>query len=253
VIFVGRGVPSFKSHGEVQKYFFTPAAIQRILGSQRALFAKIEILPSSHKQRFIVVATRRRIGTLVIVSGPTSSGKSTFLTRFAEGKLPPALSAELPASSRGWPMTGASRLLLSQHGEASSLPPRDLEGAVLHYDILRPFSTGCQAYARDQALDLISCADKVVVVVLKPGLERLSRQLHEGEIAVKPGKSVLARLAAAAGLKRRKRRHRHLAGLYTQPGWVDGWYARWEAHIRRVAPQARIIEVHDAWYDGGPA
>jgi len=247
VIFVGRGVPSFKSQGEVQKYFFTPAAIRRILGSQRALFARIEILPSSHKQRFIVVATRRRIGTLVIISGPTSSGKSTFLRRFAEGRLPPELAAELPVSSRSWPATGAGQLLHSQHGDSPSLPAHDLEGAVLHYDFLRPFSTGCQEFPRDQALDLIACADKVVVVVLKPGLERLSRQLHEGEIAVKPSSGLLARLAGKAGLKRKKR-HRALAALYAQPGWLDGWYARWEAYIRRVAPDARIVEVGEAQF-----
>lgn len=251
VIFVGRGVPSFKSHGEVQKYFFTPAAIMRILGSQRALFAKIEILPSSHKQRFIVVATRRRIGTLVIVSGPTSSGKSTFLKRIAEGRLPAELAAELPASSRSWPMTGAARLLHSQHGPNPSLPPHDLEGAVLHYDFLRPFSTGCQEFPRDQALDLIACADKVVVVVLKPGMERLSRQLHDNEIAVKPSSGLLSRLARKAGLKR-KSRHRALAALYAQPGWVDGWYARWEAFIRRAAPDARILEVGEQHYATPP-
>lgn len=251
VIFVGRGVPSFKSQGEVQKYFFTPAAIRRILGSQRALFSKIEVLPSSHKQRFIVVATKRRIGTLVIVSGPTSSGKSTFLKRIAEGRLPPELASELPASSRNWPMTGAGQLLHSQHGRAPSLPAHDLEGAVLHYDFLRPFSTGCQEFPRDQALDLISCADKVVVVVLKPGLERLARQLHDNEIAVKPSAGLLSRLARKAGLKR-KSRHRALAGLYAQPGWVDGWYARWEAFIRRVAPGARILEVGEQHYAAPP-
>lgn len=251
VVFVGKGVPSFKSQGEVQKYFFTPAAIQRILGSQRALFSRIEIVPSSHKQRFIVVATRRRIGTLVIVSGPTSSGKSTFLKRIAEGRLPAALAAELPASSRSWPMTGAGQLLQTQHTATPSLPAHDLEGAVLHYDFLRPFATGCQDYPRDQALDLISCAEKVVVVVLRPSRERLSRQLHDNEIAVKPEQGLLRRLARKTGLKGKKR-HRELAALYAQEGFVDGWYARWEAYLRRAAPAATVITVDESWYGSPP-
>ncbi|WP_161957343.1 class I SAM-dependent methyltransferase [Aestuariivirga litoralis] len=251
VVFIGRGVPSFKSQGEVQKYFFTPAAVLRILGSQRALFSRIEIVPSSHKQRFIVVATRRRIGTLVIVSGPTSSGKSTFLKRIGDGQLPPELAAELPSSSRNWPMTGAGQLLQTQHTATPSLPPHDLEGAVLHYDFLRPFATGCQEYPRDQALDLIACAEKVVVVVLKPDMERLSRQLHDNEIAVKPDKGLLYKLASKAGL-RRKKRHRQLAQLYAQAGWVDGWYGRWNDFIRSTAPGAKVITVDESWYGSVP-
>lgn len=248
VIFVGRGVPSFKAQGEVQKYFFTPQAIRRILASHRALFARIDIVPSTHKQRFIVVATRRRIGTLVIVSGPTSSGKSTFLRRFASGQLPPAVAAALPATCRSWPQTGAGQLLQGQAASRPSLPAHDLEGAVLHYDILRPFSTGCQEYPRDQALDLIACAERVVVVVLKPGPARLARQLHDNEIAEKPGRGLLARLAGRLGLKQRKSRHRALAVLYGQPGWVEGWYARWDQFIRRAAPGAHIIEVGEDHY-----
>jgi 2-polyprenyl-3-methyl-5-hydroxy-6-metoxy-1,4-benzoquinol methylase len=248
VIFVARGVPSFKAHGEVQKYFFTPDAIRRILGSHRALFASIEVLPSSHKQRFIVVATRRRIGTLVIVSGPTSSGKSTFLRRFAAENLPEPLAAVLPPSARSWPMTGAGQFLQSQQSSTPLLGAHDLEGAVLHYDILRPFSTGCQEYLRDQALDLISCADRVVVVVLKPSSQRLARQLYENEIAVKPGRGLLTRLAASTGLRKRKKRHRQLAQLYAEPGWVGSWYGLWLAFIGHAAPAATIIEIDDSHY-----
>lgn len=248
IIFVARGVPSAKAHSEVQKFFFTPTAVRRILASHRSLFARVDVYPSLHKQRFIAVATRRRIGTLVIVTGPTSSGKSTFLRRIADRQLPPTFADLLPVSSRDWPMIGASRLLEAAAEGKPMLPAHDLEGAILHYDFLRPLFSGSQDFARDQALDLIRCAGKVIAIVLKPDQERLLRQFKESELSDKPRSIMLTRLLDAVGIRKRKRRHEALFELYKKEDWLVDWYLRWDSFIRHAAPQAQVMVADEAKY-----
>jgi 2-polyprenyl-3-methyl-5-hydroxy-6-metoxy-1,4-benzoquinol methylase len=244
VMFVSQGIPSPKAHTSVQKFFMTPSAIRRILGCHRLLFARIDVYPSSHKGRFIVMATRRRIGTLVVVSGPTSSGKSTFLKKLREGQLPAPVAAQLPATG-SWPMVGASQLLRGMAEDKPALPPEDLAGVVLHYDFLRPYASGIQDFRRDQALDLISCAENIIVVVLKPSRERLLRQLTDSELS---GKKASPRFTLGIRPEKQKKRHKELFRLYGKDGWLAEWYERWENFVR--ASGARVIDVDDNYYEG---
>ena len=146
VIVVAPGTPIAKRRADIQKYFFTPASIKRILEEHTKLFAKVEVMPSSFKKRFIIRATRRKIHHLLIVSGPTSSGKSTFLRMMKNGTLPTSAQKVLPRNSQGWPQIDASRLFLQplKASDGTLLDQNVIEGLVLHYDILRPYVSGTQ-------------------------------------------------------------------------------------------------------------
>jgi len=267
VIFVSHGEPNLRRKTSVQKFFFTSGAITNLLMRQTKLFSRVEVVPSSFKKRFIIRATRRRIDHLLIVSGPTSSGKSTFLRRLRSGGLPGEIMELLPQGCGDWRQVGASKLSLT--------PPRDIDGKpldddhyrglVLHYDFMRPYVSGSQAYHRDQALDLIACADKVTVMVLKPGKERLISQLEESELKSAAGGALarhgrnmilrsgwVVRLLDKAGriVGRRlapkdRRRYEELLESYKSEGWLEERYRRWHAYLADAHHDMRIETI--AW------
>lgn len=269
IIFVAPGIPQSKRRTNVQKYFFTPRSIKRILNDHTKLFASVEIFPSKFKQRFIVVATRRKIGHLVIVSGPTSSGKSTFIRHLKQGILPAAITKKLPQGIAEWPQIGSSRLFKNSHVtvDGKVLDTPNIDGLVLHYDILRPYARGTQEFNRDQTLDLIQCAAKVTVIVLKTDISVLQRQLFEGEIKNANWKkkttnnflSLVGRFreqrVGALTLKlveliirrriktRTKSRHEELLEHYNKPGWVESWLVRWQEYLKRQGNKMSVIPV----------
>jgi 2-polyprenyl-3-methyl-5-hydroxy-6-metoxy-1,4-benzoquinol methylase len=269
LIFVAPGIPESKRRTNVQKFFFTPSSVKRILNDHTKLFARVEVFPSTFKQRFIVVATRRRIGHLVIVSGPTSSGKSTFIRLLKQSALPKPIAEKLPVGIREWPQIGSSRLFKNPHitVDGKVLDSPQIEGLVLHYDILRPYARGTQDFNRDQTLDLIQCAKKVTVIVLETELSILEKQLFEGEIlnanwrkkTVNQAKSLLGRLGQRPvgaftirlmeKISRRrikiriKSRHEKLLEHYSKPGWVSGWIARWKKYLRAQGDKVEIVSV----------
>jgi hypothetical protein len=65
----------------VQKFVFTPAAMRILFNAHSTAYEPIKILSS--RNTFIVEAKRRRIENLVVVAGPTSSGKSVLTRRLA--------------------------------------------------------------------------------------------------------------------------------------------------------------------------
>ena len=269
LIFVAPGIPESKRRTNVQKFFFTPRAVKRILNDHTNLFVSVKVFPSTFKQRFIVVATRRRIGHLVIVSGPTSSGKSTFIRLFKQGALPTAIAKKLPAGIAEWPRIGSSRLFKNPHitVDGKVLDAPQIDGLVLHYDILRPYARGTQDFNRDQPLDLIQCAKKVTVIVLETELSVLKKQLFEGEImnvnwhkkAVNRANSLLGRLGqrpvgafmiklvekiSRRRIKTRiKSRHEELLEHYSKPGWVSGWIARWKKYLHAQGDKVEVVSV----------
>jgi len=277
-IYVGHGTPLTHNRHAVQKFFFSQQAILNVLQGHMQLFAKVDVIPSPFKGRFIVRATRRRIRELVVVSGPTSSGKSTFLHNLQAGTLPGEVMERLPAGAKGWSQIGANALL-------SNLPPRtidggkleqaNLEGLVLHYDFLRPWSTGCHQYARDQALDLLACADNITVVTLTPDHERLVSQLISselggernpkargrfGQIVASKGRELVPQgleqlLLGVPGVDRLRERFRgggassyykNLLEKYETPGWLETWYDRWTAYLTENHPGASVHNMQDS-------
>ena len=274
-MYVGPGAPLTRRRTMSQKFFLSEQAIERILSSHMKMFYKVEIAPSPLKGRFIVTATRRRIDQLLVVSGPTSSGKTTFLKQLRTGELPNDVRATLPESSSRWPQVGANRLfrspLLSNDGRPLDEPY--LDGLALHYDILRPRTTGTHNHDRDQSLDLLDCARDVTIVVLRPDTDQLIKQLVKNELDSQrertstrtgPRRNALTSLAAAvprmvrrwlarvAPLRRfyatvqggqDRSEAEELLAYYERDGWLDDWYDRWSGYLAERHPAAAVVDV----------
>lgn len=223
LLYVAHGSPAASKRTNAQKYFFTPESIRTILREHTQLFYEVEIVPSSFKQRFVVIAKRRKIRHLLVVSGPTSAGKSTFLRQIREGSLPSDVRALLPRDCEKWPQ-------IAEEGDSIDEPLT--EGVVLRYDILRPLAAATHTFRRDQALDLLQCSEKVTVIALRPEPVQLMKQYRASE--------------EQAGARRRGRlqqwHHEQLLKDYASPPFLASWYDRWRDFLRA---EYRSAEIHE--------
>ncbi len=237
VVYVAPGVASAEQRTNAQKYFFTPEAVQNILRHHMKLFSNVQLVPSSFKQRFIVIATRRRIRKLLVVSGPTAAGKTTFLARLRAGTLPAETRAALPRDCEKWPQIDAAGLARAEARalDGSPIDVPELDGLVLEYDILRPLESATHTFDRDQAMDLLDCAEEIHVASLRPEPQQLLRQYEASEDAAKH-----------AGRKRRPLQQWHremLLAHYRAPDFEASWHARWQSYLASKHASAKLFDV----------
>jgi len=209
---VGRGETSGKS-GQ-QKFFMTRAAVENLLGHQRNAFARIEFVDSGFKGRFLVVARKRIVDELIVVAGPTSSGKSSLIEEFVAGEHP-ELAEQLGVES----LKGIASLDATKLRKDKTLRYRRL---ILHYDFLRPFDRSAKTHDRDEGLDVLRSAQGIHFVTIQTPPDRLRAQLVEGELSVpKP-----------------KARHKRVANLYEQDERIEGLYDGWFDFVEKVAARS---------------
>lgn len=220
VVFVSRNGTSGRR--EVQKFFVTSSALENLLCYQRMHFARVDVRPSDHKDRYLAVAHRRRVGRLVVVTGPTSVGKSTVIAKLRAGELPElARRLELGDPARWTP--------LSASGLHRVTEPR-IERALFHYDFLRPYLRSAKVHARDEALDLLAAAEDVRFVTLWEPPEVLRARILRGEIEPR------TRLGIHFGRKR----HRRIHADYADPARVVELYRSW-FRATRARPGPHLV------------
>ena len=134
----------------VQKFFITPSAIENLLRYQSNAFARVDAHPSDHKNRYISVAHRRRIGELVVVAGATGSGSAALAQQLASGGAPEL--AALAGTGDGSGFVSVDANDFSEFSEPAA------ERLILHYDILRPHRRSAKTHARDEVMDVLRCA-----------------------------------------------------------------------------------------------
>jgi hypothetical protein len=177
----------------------------------------------------LAIAGVTRVGHLLIVAGPSGSGKSTFLANLASGELPDDMKANIPPGAQGWIQTNGRRLVRQARTGRYRQTTTDMPGIVMHYDIMRPYEKGWfDDYPDDPALKLLSMADQVTVIVLKPSVQRLTAQLSQKE---------------ARRDDRAMSRRAQLLRLYQQPGWLDDWYRRWEGFVTSTVSGGKPLKI----------
>ena len=211
ILFVSQRELPTRDYG--QRFFITAAAIKNLLLLHGNMFASVNILPSDRKGRFIAVAYKRQIDKLLVVAGPSSAGKSTLIRRLRRGELPQieeligfSLSGVRVASGRNLP-----RLREAQ-----------LDRLIFHYDFLRPRWRSACIYERDEALDILDCANEVTFVTIWTPPDVLLRQFEQDEPP--PGGK---RLVAW-----KIRRHNIVHERYRNPANVYSFYKDWFGFCR---------------------
>jgi energy-coupling factor transporter ATP-binding protein EcfA2 len=169
---------------------------------------------------------------LLLIAGPSGSGKSTFIAMLYASRLPPEVRRLLPTGAERWPKTSADR---SRRGLRAV---RALENVILHYDIAGP-ARRRESYAKDPVLAGLASARQVTVVEIRAPADRLVNQFQSRSAAAEAKwswwrklwrRSVPQTLLHVAGpLGRIKVAKKPV--LYSQPEWLKGCYARWDAFI----------------------
>ena len=248
-IIVGRGATS-APYDNQQKFFFTKESIRNLLQYQRNCFARVEIIDSGFKDRFIVIANKRRIKNLIVVAGPTSSGKSTALGRMRRDEFPEIAQKLGMGSFKQWKQVGASSLNRYEN--------IFVENLLFHYDFLRPFGRSAKTHERDEALQILGAAQNISFITIFTEPQKLSEQLVRGEFNVPHRsvfkqivKSVLRRIFSLSEFRLARRiriidilygkavrpasiRHMNILKMYQRPKEVFRLYRRWFSFIEKI-------------------
>jgi SAM-dependent methyltransferase len=213
-IFLGR--PNKRGYTTGRTYMFTPKALQIIFNAHSNLFEPISVAPSPFKGRLIVAAQKKSIGHLVVVAGPTSSGKSTLCARLREDA---GLRQQFGMNSGTWDLVGSSKVPQMLPGRRDRL--------ILHYDFLRPSRTSIHSYDREPALDLLQVAEKVTILTVVTPRFRMAEQLRKGEIEPEG--------------RNPRERDLELLRLYDTPQYLNDWYNAWMAFSSSLLTATRLV------------
>ncbi len=215
---VGRGAAS----EGIKQFYLTPPAVDNLLRFRRGCFASVEIIPSDYKDRFIVVAHKRRIGHLIAVCGPAGSSRQDVIRRIGAGEVP-ALSRRLGPAGRPAPAT----LRADRYYEPG---PAEHARLFFDYDILRPFTLGAVTFSHDPALDVLDTADATTIVTLWAPPERLAEGIQ-------------TELGAARG--RARKRLLRAREEYDDPHRLIRHYRAWFDHCAGRAADHVVLWMKD--------
>ncbi len=217
VVTVGRSGSSHRVQGE-HRFRFSHGALENLLLHQRGVFARLRSHPSADGESVLVVAERLRVGDLLLVAGPTSSGKSTLIEKIQTGDAP-ALCEHLGLSDgAAWPMMSAFDMGRQREPEVAR--------ALFHYDTLRPFMRSAHVHARDVTLDVLRTADRVRVLTIWTPPSVLRQRFDEEE---------------ARGKGRGKRRRKEIRRLFDDPDRVVDHYREWFAFCRSRGLDVTVV------------
>lgn len=218
IIYVSRSGTSGRR--ELKRYFITQGAMRNMLEHHRRIFAKVEFKSSEHKGRYIVTAERQKIKNLIIVAGPTASGKSTFCDHFLGGRMI-ALYEKIGVNPLRENFTYMS-------ARVSDNPRTPVLGHVLyHYDILRPYMRSARVHSRDEALDILSSAENTSVITLWTSPDQLRSQLKKSRRKL---------------FRWRTKRERRIEQDYENPRRIVEHYETWFEFIRRHTTNITIVD-----------
>ena len=228
IIYVNESATHGKRSG--QNFFITQSAIVNLLTYQRGSFARVDTIETGHKGRYISVAHKRHFGKLVVVAGPTSSGKSTLIGQLRRNEMPDLARRLGIDDGSTWATPLANRL--HEPGEAR------FEKALYHYDILRPYLRGARLHARDEGLDVLDLADELAFVTIWCPPDVLLERLEKRSIAPKTDEK--------GGFRGRKR-HLTIADDYRDPARVREHYQRWFDFTRTKRGNHIVVSPVDGW------
>ena len=171
------------------------------------------------------------------------------MKQLRESRLPGEIKANLTPGAERWLQTNGFKII-SNWNRFRLTGSRELTGAVLHYDILRPFDSQIESYDNDGALRLARVAKIISVVNIQSNPQLLASQISERLVLsrfrpkIRPwvqrfvsSDKLRADMEYLRELSNRlgKQRWFCLIELYRRDGWLNEWYGKWDVFIRKAA------------------
>lgn len=137
-------------------FLFTPAAIRHFFSYHSTLFEPISVQWPNSEGRFVIEARRRRVRNLLVVAGPSSSGKSTFARKLIGDST---LRGNFGLSG-GW-----------QHirgRDVAHLPAGAIENLIVELDLMAVERGGPMSFNDIPQFQILRAAENVKVVTMLP-------------------------------------------------------------------------------------
>jgi 2-polyprenyl-3-methyl-5-hydroxy-6-metoxy-1,4-benzoquinol methylase len=202
---------------KLKRFIISQSAIRNFLMTHRRIFSSCELAPSEFKGRYLVKAEKYAVDHLIVVAGPTGSGTARFADDFARGGC-----------------EGAAKALKVDGGAIARFPfakGSRAKVSVMDYDLLNPFMRTGNVYSRDVELDILSVAEKVSFVTLKPTVEELrqnyEKQMRRGRLFGKPSK-----------------RERKILESYTDEQSLAALYRPWFDFLENRGDNSIVVETN---------
>jgi SAM-dependent methyltransferase len=214
----------------VPRFYVAAPALRNLLLRQRRTFARLEVVRSPLKRRYVAIAHKRRIGHLVVVAGPVGAGKARLVRRLLAGEAP-AL---------------AERLGLGDPAEWRSCAGRDLgrlEEPVIPKLLLRYDLPDLSLDSGEDALGVASTAERLTFLTVHCPAEVLRARLAARPVAA----------STRRGRLFQGRLYLRLRSAYEDASRVEAGYERWLERVRDH-PLARhvTVSVGDGWALAAP-
>ena len=194
------------------------------------------------------------IETMVVVSGPSAAGKSTFIRQLMNGTLAADILATIPDQAGNWPLVDGNDIMKQQKSATDVLPKGGIiPGIVVHYDfvhILRINFAG--TYRDDPFYELFDLSKRIVICDIRPTRSRLVDQFEQRLAQQKKRRGLLKNSFRALihnpmrSLKNRLSgvSHENKQELYNSEQWLDECYARWDEFLKHeVNNRSEVQEV----------
>jgi SAM-dependent methyltransferase len=253
IMLVGRGGPTIR--WPESRNAMTAASIRHVLLYQNAGFADADIRVAKAPGHFYVTATRRRIGHLLVISGISGVGKTTFVNWL---KANPGEAERLfgIADFASWPIIEPLYY--------PELAERNIPRLCLHNDLSRGLRHPARGVERDVALQLLNNAERITCLTLWAPAplvkERKRERMLANERVAQGLGGLLAKLPAAVrqviradGFSRTR-----AARWRAQQEWdqqalagdelMQEQYRRWIAHCERIGVDAHwVVDTSSAY------
>ena len=187
--------------------------------------------------------------TIILVSGPSGGGKSTFIYQLKSGGLSPEIISLLPKNIGDWPVLELNDFIKGDisHEEIKETLMNST-GCIAHYDIVMAPRLGI-AYELDPAIRFLIQLPLSVEIFIRPNLSDLIKQFEQRRKRLEAGKSVpslIWRKYFKNPLKRivAKLKNKNLQTteeLYRKSGWLENCCRRWEVTASTLSSACRII------------
>jgi len=205
----------------IPRFYVAEPALRNLLLRHQRTFARVDILRSPLKRRYLAVAYKRRIGDLVVVAGPLGAGQASLIDRLRRGELA-GLAEQIGLGS---PAAWRS----SRGRDLDQLTEPEIPKLLLHYDL-----PGATLDSGEDPLAIVATAERVTFVTLSCSAEALRRGLDAEPVLASVWRSRLFQ----------GRRHAQIRAIYADPEKVEACYRAWLERVRHY-PGARHVLVRE--------